>query len=146
MSDAFDDLRADFLARVKPAPSVPAPGTGYHPAWRPIAAQMRRMAGVGDPAAVGGTGLDAGFLLACNDLAPDLFGDLVAWRLGTVADEHATAKPTVVTERSAKGARRMGYVEGVRAPKERETAAQRRDREVAETAKVLGTYRGRQAI
>lgn len=115
MSDALDDLRDDYLARIKPAPAVPA--TTLHPAMRTMLANARRLVGIGDPAAVGGTGLDIGFLLACNESAPDVFVDLVAWRLGgDPASLHARGPVRVAADQgaAARARKHHEYCNGLR--------------------------------
>lgn len=119
LSDALDDLRADYLAQIKPAPVPPVRGSGLNGPMRLVLAHTRRLLGVGDPATCGGLGLDLGFLLACDELAPDLFGDLVAWRMGSpsLAREHATgARQRVEQDQvaAARARRHREYKDGLR--------------------------------
>lgn len=83
MSDAYDDLHAYYAETTPVAPYVAPIPAGFFPVY---VRQREAMA------------MDVGFLLACNALAPDLFGDLTAWRVGgmSVAQHHATGRPATV--------------------------------------------------
>lgn len=114
MSDALDDLH-DFFAHYVP---TPAEMLAEHPSpvrvapvpagFFPIYVRQREA-----------LLMDVGFLLACNALAPDLFGDLVAWRVGgtSVAQHHATSRPATVAadqQAAARARRHREYTHGMR--------------------------------
>ena len=94
MSDAFDDLRADFLERKPVPPIVHDVPPGFVQMLVANSSAMRA---------------DVDFLRA---VAPDVW--MLRGCLGGVAIEHASGSPYKATEASARGARHLGHVEGIR--------------------------------
>lgn len=114
MADAIDDLHGVGTLF---APEPPRVGP-LHPMMARMVSQVRRHAGLVGPEH--GGCLDGGFLLACNELAPDLFGDLAAWRFGAPSVDG----PAYATDRkTGNKVKSFAIASGVVSAPRRQTAA-----------------------